>query len=136
MKRTVKYPDTDVFNYYNANPKDYITSDCVYRALALALGKAWREVVMELAETALTTGRSPASVENMDAYLKKHGFVKKPQPKHQSGKKYTGAEFCREHKETVIMNIGGHHVTCSANGQIHDIWDCTNKCVGNYWVAE
>ena len=39
MRRQDKYPDTEVFHYFNANPKNRITTDCVVRAICLATQK-------------------------------------------------------------------------------------------------
>ena len=134
MRRASKYPDTDTFTYHNANPKNRITGDCVYRAIAKALDIDWKEVVLELAKLACETGQSPASDKNFGLFLERHGFTKCKQPKQPSGKKFTGAEFVRCHNETIVMNIGSHHVSCAVGGKIHDIWDCSHKCVGVYWI--
>ena len=58
------------------------------------------------------------------------------QPRKANNKKYTGKEFCKKHNETCVANIGGHHVVCIKNGKVHDIWDSTDGCIGNYWVKE
>lgn len=37
--------NTASFTYFNANPKDKRSSDCVLRAISLASGKSWDEVL-------------------------------------------------------------------------------------------
>ena len=57
--------------------------------------------------------------------------------KKPNGKKYTGEEFCREvaiKSRRYVANIGGHHVVAIVDKKVHDIWDSTDGCIGNYWV--
>ena len=59
--RREKYPDTKTFKFYNANPKEKFTGDCVVRAICTALGKPYEEVYRELLELCLENGYSIAS---------------------------------------------------------------------------
>lgn len=56
MKRQEKYPETSTFHYYNANPKNRITTDCVIRAITTALEQDYNKTVMEMAEMQCKTG--------------------------------------------------------------------------------
>jgi len=147
MRRQTKYPDTDTFRYYNANPKGRLTGDCVYRAIATATGKDYKEVVMEMAKMHCDTGYEATSTKGIEVYLKSLGWTKHKQPKHYDGTKYTGEEFCREvaediynggdsRKAAIIANIGGHHIVAIMDGAVNDTWNSTHKCIGNYWVKE
>ena len=151
MKREQKYPDTKTFHFYNANPKKKYTGDCVYRAVATALGISWEEAVTGLTEQALKTGYSPTSKECMDKFLEAHGFTKCKQPRKANNTKYTGKEFCKELDgmamswDAVVANLGGNHVACfkrmdnRADGskfKVWDTWNSTDGCVGNYWMKE
>lgn len=154
MTRQKKYPDTDTFRFYNANPKGKYTGDCAVRAIAAAVEKPWERVTMELAEMSCKTGYSFASKENMDKYLIQNGFAKEKQPRKRDNTKLTGEEFCRELQKwlgdkciwgtctdngvviapRIVANIGGHHVVAIVDGKVNDIWDSTDGCIGNYWV--
>ena len=144
MNRQSKYPDTKTFHYYNANPKNRITTDCVIRALSTAMDKDYNEVVMELAEMQCKTGYDDGDTKLIDKYLQSKGWVKNKQPRKEDGTKYTGKEWCLEmqedydwiigKKKNVIANIGGHHIVAIVDGQVWDIWDSTDKCIGNYWT--
>ena len=137
MKRADKYPDTAVFHFYNANPKNRITGDCTFRAIATATGKSWADVVQEMALISIKTGYAINDKKGIEAYMKNIGWVKHSQPRKLDNTKYTGAEFCRKMKRlTAVCMIGGHHVTCIIDGKVNDIWDCTGKTIGNYWTAE
>lgn len=150
-KRRRKYPNTDTFMYYNANPKNKVTTDCVIRALCTGLDLPYTEVVMELATMQCQTGYDDGDTVLIDKYLKSKGWIKCKQPRKWDNTKYTGEEFCRKlshpiyseelnltnldfNWHRVIANIGGHHMVAIVGGQVMDIWNSTYKCVGNVWV--
>ena len=142
MKRQEKYPDTNVFHYYNANPKNRITTDCVIRAISTACDKKYNDVVMDLAKIQCETGYDDGSTKAIDLLMKKYGWIKKSQPRKIDNTKYTGEEFCKDiqnHKyhlayNKIVANIGGHHIVAIIDGKIFDIWNSSNKCIGNYWI--
>lgn len=141
MKRTDKYPETDVYSYHNENPRGRFTGDCTFRAVALATGKSWAQVVREMAEMSIETGYAINDKKGIERYMASIGWTKYPQPKKPDGTKYTGAEWCKRCRERfgdepIVCTIGGHHITCIKGGKVRDIWDCTKKCVGNYWAKE
>lgn len=147
-KRQQKYPDTDYFTYYNANPKGKITTDCVARALSLGLNKPYNEVVMELAQLQCKTGLDNGDAKLYGKYLKSLGWEKLKQPKHIDGTKYTGIDFCKSlqknnykfpgiidmSKKCLICNIGSHHIVCIKDNKIHDIWNCSKGKIGKIWI--
>lgn len=144
MKRQDKYPETSTFHYYNANPKNRITGDCWCRAICTALEIPYNQVVMEMAELHCKTGKDCP----IDEYLKFKGWTKHKQPRKADNSKYTGEEFCKTISrdilfvgKNIVANIGGHHIVCikETDGihgvhKVHDIWDSTYKCIGNYWT--
>ena len=56
MKRQERFPETSVFHFYNENPKNRITGDCTFRAIATALKQGWGETMMEMAKLSLEHG--------------------------------------------------------------------------------
>lgn len=150
MTRQQKYPDTSTFHYYNANPKNRYTTDCVIRAICTATEIPYNQVVMEMAELQCKTGFDMSENKLIDKYLSAKGWVKHSQPKKADGTKYTGKEWCKElwwigEHNKMIANIGGHHIVAivedneyDGNGisrfRVYDIWDSTDKCIGNYWT--
>lgn len=134
MTRRQKYPDTETFHYHNENPKGRITGDCTFRAIAKATGKRWAEVVMDMAELSVKTGYAINDKKGIERYMASLGWVKHAQPRKADNTKYTGKEFCKEFSGTCVAMIGGHHIVAIDGGKAHDIWDCTNKCIGNYWT--
>jgi hypothetical protein len=132
MKRIVN--DTDTFTYYNANPKNRITGDCVFRAISLATGKNYNDVVMEMVQTMLETGYCLNDKKGIEKYMEKIGWVKMKQPKKYDNTKYTGEEFCKQFKGICIAKIGTHHITCIKDNKVYDTWDCSKGKIGNYWI--
>lgn len=85
MKRSEKYPETNTFHYYNANPKNRFTTE--------------KEFCEMLQKDVTAVGMS------------------------------------------FIANIGGHHMVCiketgglHGSHKVHDIWNSTDGCIGNYWT--
>ena len=147
MRRQDKYPTTDTFVYHNENPKNRITGDCTFRAIATATGKAWDEVVIEMAKLSCETGYAINDTKGIERYMEQIGWHKWKQPRKPNGKKYTGKEFCKwlntnpRNVNAVVAKIGSHHVTCIKRGgvynsdfKVNDIWDCTDGAIGNYWT--
>lgn len=132
--RQEKFPDTEAFHYYNANPKGKYTGDCSFRAISLALGMDYNESVRERFEMFIETGIAPDTVEGEEKYLKAKGWVKHRQPRKDNNQKYTGVEFCKEFKGTCVAHIGVHHAVCIKDGKIWDTWDSSDGCIGNYWT--
>ena len=95
MKREQKYPETQTFHYYNANPKNRITGDCRIRAISVACEVPYNQVVMDLAKIQCETGYDQTANQGISILMKKYGWTKCKQPRKPNGKKYTGKEFCR-----------------------------------------
>ena len=148
MSREDKYPNTDTFRYYNANPKNRITGDCSFRAISTATEIDYNETVMSMANVMVETGYALNDAKGQDQYLSRIGWKKMPQPRKRNGTKYTGKEWCKflnkQYPDGIrmIAHIGGHHIVAivpkSINGKlfhkVYDIWDSTDKCIGNYWI--
>lgn len=136
MTREKKYPETSSFHYYNANPKNKLGGDCVVRAIATALNQSWEKTVRELTEVGIEYGYVLNDKNTYEKYLKTKGWVKCKQPRKSDNTKFTGKEFCKGLKGTVIAHIGGHHIVAIVDGKINDIWDSSDGCIGNYWIKE
>lgn len=138
MTNQEKYQDTSTFHYYNANPKNRMTTDCVIRAISTALEQDYNQTVMEMAEMQCKTGYDVGDKKLYDKYLQSKGWVKHPQPRKADNRKFTGKEFCERTRRYVnyIAHIGGNHIVAIVDGKVNDIWDSTDGCIGNYWTQE
>ena len=153
MTREQKYPNTDTFHFFNANPKGRYTTDCVIRALSAAMDKPYNEIVMELAKLQCETGCDRSEKEAYGKYLESYGWKKMKQPKKSNGTKYTGEAFCKKMTRenpngeigNIVAHIGGHHLVCikpittirdKLRYKVYDTWDSTQGCIGNYWTKD
>lgn len=136
--------NTETFNFHNENPKGKKTTDCVVRAIAFITQKGWAEVTKELCGFAIKYSQDAADPLLYHKYLESLGFMKCKQPRQYNAddgfqtKKYTGAEFCRSGmlaaKQGCVAHLGGNHLTAIKDNKIHDIWNGSHKCIGNYWI--
>lgn len=137
MNRQNKYPDTNTFNWHNANPHNKITTgDCVIRAISTALDLPWEQVYRDLVDIGIKYGYMPNDLKTYGRYLESKGWKKHRQPRKYNGTKYTGAEFCEEFGSpyrNIIAHIGGHHIVAIVNAKVYDTWNSTQGCIGNYW---
>lgn len=124
------------FVKYNNNPKQKITTDCVIRAISFATDKTWEDVYRDLVELGIGNGLMVNDRKNWKTYLKKLGYNMEKMPKTLDNKRYTVEQFADEiaHKGwTYIVKIT-NHITVIKDKKLYDIWNCKNKCVGNYWI--
>ena len=129
------YADTETYHYFNKNPKNRNTTDCVFRAISTAMDIDYTECVYSMIEMFLTNGYMPDDKMGIEKFLKANGWVKHNQPRYSDGKRYRGRDFCKENRKiTCIALIGSGHVTCIKNGKIWDTYDCGSHCIGNYWT--
>lgn len=136
MKRQDKYPDTNYFKFYNANPKNRIDDDCAIRAIATFLQQPWVDTVIAMTKCGITQGRVINSPKNIEAYLKTIGLVKMKQPRFADNRKMTGKQFVTMFSDECIANIGGKHIVYIGNHRVYDTWDSTNGTIGNFWVYQ
>lgn len=124
------------FVKYNNNPKQNKTNDCVIRAISLACNKSWVDVYMDLAKLGCKKGLMINDNKNWQAYLKSLGYQKQKMPKKQNNKRYTVKEFVdnlADINQIYIISIA-KHLTVVKDKKLFDTWDCSYKCVGNYWI--
>lgn len=124
------------FIKYNNNPKQNKTNDCVIRSISLALNKSWEDVYKDLCNLGCKKALMPNDNKTWQAYLKQLGYTKEKMPKKLNNKRYTLQEFADKiAKENFIYIISiAKHLTVIKNKKLYDTWDCSYKCVGNYWI--
>ena len=73
MRRQDKFPETEFFHYFNANPKNRITGDCRIRAISVACEVPYNQVVMDLARVHCETGYDQCAHQGISILLEKYG---------------------------------------------------------------
>jgi len=126
------------FHYYNCNPHNVRTDDCVIRAIAAGCGDSWEDTVRNLSKYMIKYGYHLSTPELYGIYLKDKGWVKQKQPSKKDGKKYTLHEFLEhfEYKGHAVVHAGNGHVSYLADGYVWDIWNCEDSILGSYWVPK
>ena len=138
MTKIKKKPDHETFHFFNANPLNQSSGDCVIRAISAFLDRSWADVYREMAEFGIERGQMLNWDDCYWAYLESKGYSKQRMPVRDDRTKYTVEEFCQEiavtgHRYVVRM---AHHLTfIGPDRRIWDTWDCGYKTMGNYCEA-
>lgn len=121
-----------IFVFENLNPDGKRIGDCEIRAIAKATGKPYtqieREIWLALGEVGYRHHCDAGKI-----YLQKCGYKKLSFPAKKGCPRMTPRAFAESHqKGRYVLSLAGHFTT-SVEGQIYDIWDCSDKCVYNAW---
>ena len=116
----------------NPNPAHKEVSDCVVRAIAIALNMRWLDVYDAL----YFTGRKDFDMMNSDAvwgrFLREKGFEPFLLPE-SCPQCVTIAAFAWMHpKGTYIIGTGSHAVAV-IDGDYYDSWDSGNEVPSFFW---
>ena len=136
IKEAIKKINFTPFQYYNNNPHNKQTEDCVIRSIAAATDKSWEDTARNLTEYMIKTGYMINTPDLYGRYLKSIGWVKQKQPIHPDKKKMRVGEFAKQFKGKAIIHVGGSHVSYISDGKIFDIWNCEDEIVGAYWTPK
>lgn len=117
-----------MFIYYNANPKNEITGDCVVRAISLALHKNYEDVINMLYES---SNFFNCDMLVKDCYGKLLTQYDKVKPYNKTVK-----EISESYPYNILLIRIEGHLTCSMYGDIYDIWDCSNELVDCFWIIK
>lgn len=124
------------FVYYNLNPLQNHTGDCVVRAFAFFLGIPWKRAFLDLIMWCADRGVVNFNYRSTYYdYLKEKGFVKKKLP---FKSKITVGEFCEriaEEGKTYLIQVK-RHMTIVCERDVLDVWDCRDREVEFYWERD
>lgn len=135
--------------YFNANPKNNKTGDCVIRAISKALSLPYNIVYRELAEFGIEHSLMLNSKECYEKYLFTKGFKKVSQLRKEDNTLYECKEFCellasddieyltplsKKQAKCVIAKVGTHHLTCFVDYDVYDIFCPYGDKVHTLWV--
>ena len=112
--------------YYNANPLNRQTDDCVKRALSKALGYSWDRVHIELAVMTLMKAGIETENEIWGEYLERKGFKRYNLP-NTCPFCYTVKDFCEDNPEGTFVLGTGSHAVCVIDGDYFDTYDSGDK---------
>lgn len=119
-----------MYKYYNINPKGETLPDCVTRAISLATGINYYDVMYELEKNGNVYNCDKLCVCCYSKFLEDNLKLTT-----KDGRERQVKEIVKEYPDsTLLLRIKGH-LTCSINGTIYDIWDCLDKVVDVFWVV-
>lgn len=120
------------YKYYNSNPKQLRIKDCVYRAISTATGLHYEAVHNLLELTSKEFGCDKLCVccyNNLLEYILCY-------PRFDCNFKNTVSEISNKYPNNNLIIRIDAHLTASVNGNVLDIWDCSNEYVDCYWIVK
>lgn len=120
-----------MYIYYNANLNGYHIPDCVIRAITLALGIDYYEVVRLLHQNGQELNCDCLNVKCYEKLLDNDFGL----PHYISYDK-TAEEVANDFPNEILLLRMNAHLTCSICGIIHDIWDCSKEIITDFWIVK
>lgn len=124
-----------MYEYYNPNPLDKRTGDCVVRALSKALNKTWNEVYIILCLEGYLYKDWGNTNSVWGNYLKSIGYQSSVIP-NICPSCYTINDFADDHPAGTFIVATGSHVVCVQDGDIYDSWDSSNEIPTSFFYKE
>ena len=123
------------WEFFNPNPRNRETGDCVIRALSKATDRSWVFVYDELCNFGRDLGGLPNDDEVFEEFLEHNGFNIKSIPRPKRGQdSVTVQKFCRQHPIGTYVLSCAHHLTCVKDGKFYDLGCEFYNCkVYRYW---
>lgn len=119
-----------MFKYLNLEPNDEKLNDCVIRAMTLALAVPYDEIVQKLYDNGKYNNCEEVCLTCYEQFLNGLGYIK------ISTDKFTVEDISNLYPNKVMLIRIDGHLTCSIDGNIYDIWDCSNERANCYWIIE
>ena len=118
-----------MYKFYNTNPLNRYTDDCVIRAISCATNHSWDYVYDYLSDIAQLEGTLFDKREFVRNYLDRT-YQRLDNISGSVG--YVSASF----PDSILLITMNGHITCSKYGVIYDTFDCRNRTVENVWIVK
>lgn len=119
-----------MYIYYNMNPEGKTIGDCVIRAISLALGIEYYEVIEMLYRY---SDNNECDMLSKDCYGGMLGDnFKIPR---FTAKNATVKQVAEDFKDNILIIRVNQHLTTSIKGDIYDIWNPENEKVDCFWIV-
>lgn len=127
----------EIYRYSNPHPEGKRVTDCVVRAITIAVDGDYLEVRKHL--NRIKKDLNESSYKNrkfMDKYSKLNGWRKISFPAIKGVPRLRGKDFIKLYpKGTYILNLA-KHIVCIKDGVYLDTWDSTDKMIYNAWEVK
>ncbi len=124
-----------MYVFANPNPHKLITDDCVIRAIALAEGRPWEDVYVDLFVEGYIEKELPNANGVWGQYLIDKGYQRHSLPD-TCPMCYTLKDFCNDHPDGTYIVGTGTHAVCVIKGDIFDVWDSSTTIPLYYFTVE
>lgn len=120
-----------MYKYYNIHPLNYKLPDCVIRAISLATNTDYYEVVKMLHNNGEEMQCDCLNVRCYEKLLDYDFDL----PHYMSYGK-TAEEVANDFpNNTLLLRMEGH-LSCSINGVIYDIFNCSSQIITDFWLVK
>ncbi|MBR2070383.1 MAG: hypothetical protein IJ981_03050 [Clostridia bacterium] len=102
------------------------------RATALGLGIDWYQASDMLYEQARGVGCEMSCLGCYSKLFARLGLQKIDVSREEN----TVQDIAYNHPDDIVIIRTRGHLTCSIDGKIHDIWDCSKELAYCYWVVK
>lgn len=123
------------YKYYNPNPTGEDKTDCVVRALTIALNKSWDEVYWLLCNLGQAFGIWGDRMEVWSSCLRQCGFKRFTIP-NTCPDCYTFWEFVKDHPRGTYVLASEGHVAAVKDGVLYDSFDSRARVPFLYFEKE
>lgn len=121
------------FIFYNPNPENRLTSDCVIRAIAKVQNESWERIYLAICSQGYRMFDMPNSNRVWGEYLLDKGYRRMLIPD-TCPNCYTIRDFCYDNPYGTFLLGTGSHVVAAINGDYYDTWDSGEEVPIYYWV--
>lgn len=118
--------------YANPNPANKLVSDCVIRAVSIALNMPWYQTFDELCDVARNDCNVPSDDNVWGHYLYLKGFEPLVLPS-TCPRCLTIEEFTRFFPIGTYIIGTGSHAAAVLDGNYFDTWDSGSEVVSFFW---
>lgn len=124
-----------MYRYFNMNPAQLDTGDCVVRAISLLLNQSWERTYLMVALQGFLLYQMPATNDVWSQYLYGRGFRRRA-IKNSCPDCYTVKKFCEDFPIGRYLLALNGHVVAVIDGSYYDTWDSGDETVLYYWRKE
>lgn len=121
-----------MYVYFNNNPLNRVTGDCVPRAISKLLNQSWDKTYTDLCLVGIAMGLMPSNNEVHIRYLAQHGY-KIHSISDNCPDCITVKQFSELYPNGKYILAMGDHIVCLIQGNYFDVFDSGNEIISYYF---